>query len=501
MILQRVAPYPIKIVLVFLASLFLLTACSPANSTPVPPVQPAIELQDCLLSAPGSAMRLDARCGKLEVFENRETNSGRKISLNIAIIPAISRNPLPDPLFFIPGGPGEAATETYLLVYSAFNRLNQKRDIVLVDQRGTGGSNPLKCTMADAGEGSGEMSGEEDTKAVIEECVSQLDGDLRFYTTQYAMQDLDEVRQALGYPQINLYGASYGTRAALDYVRQFPDRVRTVILDGVAPPNWVLGPTSAADGQRAIEAIFRRCQEETACAQAFPDVAQEFQSLLAMIKDSPAEVELDHPLTGEPTNFTLDRDTFANAVHLLSYTPETAVLIPLLIHSTYEEQDFRRFAAQAMTTFETFEQSISNGMRFSVLCAEDVPYFPPQATTQGYLDSFVVDTFREVCAYWPTQPVSPDFHEAVVADIPVLLLSGEADPATPPANGELAAKTLSNSQHWIVPGMGHINIFRGCIPNLATDFIDQASFEGINSACVQDIASMPIFVNFNGPIP
>lgn len=446
-------------------------------------------------------MRLDARCGQLEVFENRETNSGRKISLNIAVIPAISRNPLPDPLFFIPGGPGEAATETYLLVYSAFNRLNQKRDIVLVDQRGTGGSNPLKCTMADAGEGSGEMSSEEDTKTVIEECVAQLDGDLRFYTTQYAMQDLDEVRQALGYPQINLYGASYGTRAAMEYVRQFPDKVRTVILDGIAPPNWVLGPTAAADGQRAIEAIFDRCQEEPACAKAFPNLADEFQSLLAQVEASPVEVQLDHPLTGEPTSFTLDRDTFANTLHLFSYTPETAVLIPLLIHSTYEEQDYHHFAALALSTFSNVEQSISNGMRFSVLCAEDVPYFPQQVNTQGYLGDFVVSTFSEICAYWPTQPVSPEFHNPVVSDVPSLLLSGEADPATPPANGELAAQTLSNSQHWIVPGMGHINIYRGCIPNLATDFIGQASFEGINSACVQDIASMPIFVNFNGPIP
>lgn len=442
-------------------------------------------------------MRLDARCGHLEVYENRQTNSGRKISLNIAVIPAISRNPLPDPLFFIPGGPGEAATESYILIYAAFNRLNQKRDIILVDQRGTGGSNPLECAMESAGEG----SNADDTKAVVDECVAQLDGDLSFYTTQYAMQDLDEVRRALGYPQINLYGASYGTRAALDYVRQFPDKVRTLILDGVAPPNWVLGPTTAADGQAALDAIINRCQTETACAEAFPNLSQEFQSLLSMIEESPVEVELDHPLTGKPTSFTLDRDTFANAVHLLSYTPETAVLIPLLIHSTYEEQDFRRFAAQAMTTFDTLDQSISNGMRFSVLCAEDVPYYPPQATTQGYLGNFVVDTFSEVCTYWPTQPVSPSFHEAVVSDVPVLLLSGEADPATPPSNGELAAQTLSNSQHWIIPGMGHINIYRGCIPNLANDFIEQAGFEGIDSSCVQEIASMPIFVNFNGPIP
>lgn len=442
-------------------------------------------------------MRLDARCGKLEVFEDRQANNGRKISLNIAVIPAISRNPAPDPLFFIAGGPGEAATESYLIIYSAFNRLNQKRDIVLVDQRGTGGSHPLECAM----ESEGESGAEDDMQAVVTTCVNSLDADLRFYTTEIAMQDLDDVRAALGYPQINLYGASYGTRAALEYLRQFPDKARTVILDGVAPPNWVLGPSTAGDGQRALESIFSRCQQETACSQAFPNVASEFDALVAQLDQTPVEVELDHPMTGDPTSFTLDRNTFTNAVHLLSYASESAVLLPLLIHTTYEQEDFRLFAAMALTTFSNMEQSISNGMRFSVLCAEDIPFYPDNPDTQGYLGDFVVSTFREICTYWPTQPVSPEFHQAVVSDAPVLLLSGEADPATPPSNGELAAQTLSNSQHWVVPGMGHINIFRGCIPNLATDFIDKASFAGIDSACIQDIASMPLFVNFNGPVP
>jgi pimeloyl-ACP methyl ester carboxylesterase len=328
-----------------------------------------------------------------------------------------------------------------------------------------------------------------------------LDADLRFYTTEIAMQDLDQVRAALGYPQINLYGASYGTRAALEYLRQFPEKTRTVILDGVAPPNWILGPTSAADAQRALEAIFNRCQEETACAQAFPHVAAEFQSLLEQLDQSPVEVQLDHPLTGEPTSYTLDRNTFANAVHLLSYTSETVVLLPVLIHSTYAEQDFRRFAAQALTTFENLEQSLSNGMRFSVLCAEDAPFYSEQPNSQGYLGDLVTTAFSEICTYWPSQPVPADFHQPVQSDIPVLLLSGAADPATPPANGELAAKNLSNSQHWIVPSMGHINIYRGCIPNLATDFINQASFDGIDPTCIQDITPMPFFLNFNGPIP
>lgn len=489
--------YQHKWLFLLLGTLAFLVACSQMNNSTASRAQPVINLQDCKLSSPGSTLRLDARCGQLEVFENREAKSGRTIALNIAVIPAISRNPIPDPLFFIPGGPGEAATESYLIVYAAFNRLNQKRDIVLVDQRGTGGSHALECSMEDEQNGAVEDSTEE----VVSACVNSLDADLRFYTTQIAMQDLDQVREALGYPQINLYGASYGTRAALEYLRQFPQNVRTVILDGVAPPNWLLGPSTSADGQRAIQAIFERCQKEPACSQAFPNLADEFEALLTQIDRLPVEVQLDHPLTGEPTTYTLDRDTFTNVIHLLSYTPETAVLLPLLIHSTYAEQDFRRFAAQALSTFTNLEQSISNGMRFSVVCAEDVPFYPANSDAQGYLGDFVFTAFQDICAYWPVEPVSPDFHKAVQSDSPVLLLSGEADPVTPPSNAELAAETLSNSQHWIVPGMGHINIYRGCIPNLATDFIEKGDFEGIDAACVQNIAPMPIFVNFNGPLP
>ena len=480
-----------------IASILLLSACSQATSKPEAGASQLIELHDCQLSAPRMTLRVEARCGQLEVYENRQAASGRKIKLNIAIIPAVSRNPAPDPLFFIAGGPGEAATESYVLVYSAFNRLNQKRDIVLVDQRGTGGSHPLDCAL----ESDTDELGNENYQTLVQECVESLDADLRFYTTAIAMEDLDQVRQALGYPQINLYGASYGTRAALAYLRQFPDRVRTVILDGVAPPNWTLGPSVAADAQRAIEAIFARCQSEAACQAAFPNLAQEFQALLAQLEGQTIEVQLDDPLTGEPTTFPLNHDTFTNTMHMLSYSPETAALIPLLIHTSYREQDYRLFAAQAITTFSSLEQSLSNGMRFSVVCAEDVPNYPPLDNSTGYLGDFITSTFQQICNYWPAGQVPTGFNEAVVSSVPVLLISGEADPVTPPANATLAAQTLSNSEHWIVPGMGHINILRGCIPQLATKFVEQGSLVGVDADCIKDIAPLPLFVNFNGPTP
>jgi pimeloyl-ACP methyl ester carboxylesterase len=315
------------------------------------------------------------------------------------------------------------------------------------------------------------------------------------------MDDLDQVRATLGYEKINLYGASYGTRAALAYLRQHPDRVRTVILDGVAPPNWTLGPAAAGDGQRALQMLFARCLAEAGCRQAFPNIQTEFQSVLGELQTQGIEVNLDHPVTGAPTMVTLTRDQFTSTIHLMSYTPETAALIPLMIHAAFERQDFRPLAAQALTSFDTVESSLSNGMRFSVVCAEDVPFYAQEFPSQGYLGDYIMESFIKICEMWPRGEIPADFKQPVRSDIPVLLLSGEADPVTPPSNGELTAKTLSNYEHLVVPGMGHINIFRGCIPRIAAAFVDIGSTQGLDTACVENISPMPFFMNFSGSTP
>lgn len=487
------------VLLLIIACLALATGCRAEQESQTRSL-PSIQFESCLLTSPSLTINQEAQCSKLTVPEDPENPGSRQIDLKIAVIPAISRNPAPDPLFFLAGGPGEAATQSYLAVSGAFQWINQKRDIVLVDQRGTGGSHLLTCPNLTS-ETDTERTDPETMQALVSACLKEMDADPRLYTTSIAMADLDQVRQVLGYEKINLYGASYGTRAALVYARQYPEHVRAIILDGVAPPNWTLGPSAAQDAQRALELLFARCQADSACQAAYPDLRSEFQTVLDQLTDQPIEVSLDHPVTGEPTSFTLDRDTFANLVHTSTYSAEGAAVIPLMIHTAARRGDFSQLAAMALSNYALLEDTISQGMRFSVLCAEDVPYIPKQAASTGYLGDFFTTTFEQICSAWPKGEIPADFKQPVQSSVPALLLSGEADPVTPPANGELAAQGLPNSRHIIVPGQGHIVIYRGCIALIATTFIETGSVDGLDTACVQEIEPMPIFINVNGPTP
>lgn len=489
-----------RAITLFICIIVALSACNTnrLNSD----TQEILHLEDCQLSAPGIAVRLKARCGKLQVLENRQAPEGRTIELNLAIIPAISRNPEPDALYFLAGGPGEAATQSYLAVYPAFDKINQKRDIVLIDQRGTGGSNPLNCPTFTADETTQAFLDYESTPDYWKKCLDQLDGDVRFYTTSIAMDDLDQVRAYLGHSKINLYGASYGTRAALSYARQYPSHVRTIILDGVVPPDWPLGPDVSRNAQRALDMIFERCNKEIECQRNFPDLKNEFIAMVNNLASSPVMIEVTHPVSGEEISFTITKDVFANTVHLLSYSPETAAILPAIIHYSYAKSNYKRFAEISLANTSVLENSISNGMRFSVLCAEDVPFYPTSGISdEGYLGDFIPKAFFDVCKNWPTLTKQTHFHQPVYTQTPVLLLSGEADPVTPPENGYRASQTLPNSIHLIIPGMGHINIFRGCIPRLSAEFIEKGSMEGIDTQCASHIAPMPLFINLNGPQP
>jgi pimeloyl-ACP methyl ester carboxylesterase len=478
---------------------WILSACQ-ANTTVSQETSPSIDFQPCQLSVPGYSYRVSARCGSIDVYEDRQLGSGRKINLNVAVIPAISRNPAPDPLFFLAGGPGEAATQSFIVVYAALNEINQKRDIVLVDQRGTGGSHLLTCPQTEE-----EENPKDDSEAALkyfQECLAALDANPRFYTTSIAMDDLDEVRQVLGYEKINLYGASYGTRAALVYARQHGDHLRSMILDGLVPLDWSLGPTVSADAQRSLDMLFKRCAEDSACHSTYPDLEQEFQAIFERLNEDPIDISLEHPTTGEMVDITLSQEIIANTIHLVTYTPENASLLPHMIHQAAALDDFGPLAAQTLITNQNLTNAISLGMRNSVLCSEDVPFYPNTTPTDsGYLGENYTLILSDICSVWPAGELPDDFKLPVTSDVPSLLLSGEADPVTPPQNGEQAAQTLANSLHIVAPGQGHITVFRGCIPQIAMQFIETASVQGLDTSCVQNIEPMPFFVNFNGPLP
>ena len=492
---------------VLVAVLALFPACAATPSAPgtagVAAVQATkVALEDCLLSSLAAPESVQARCGTLAVPEDRDDPAGRQIALHIAVVPAVSRNPKPDPLFLLAGGPGQAASEAYpAIISTAFARIHQDRDIVLVDQRGTGKSNPLQCALPEEQDVEQQVGAwDEEVIAALQACPGTLDADPQFYTTDAAVRDLDQVRAALGYAQVNLYGASYGTRMALAYLQRYPGRVRTVVLDGVVSPDFRIYLTAASDGTRAMHMLFERCRADAACQEAFPDLQAEFEALLEALAAEPVEVRVADPVSGEPVAFTMTGERFANMAFALLYAPEVTSLLPLSVHTAYVGVDFAPLVAQAMA----MDAGLYRGLFYAVACAEDAPFITAgeaAALGEGTYFGDMSRTMRRVCQAWPRGQLPPDFGTPVSASVPVLLLSGEADPITPPEYAGRVAQTLPNSRHVVVPGMGHGVVTRGCIPNLVADFIAAASVQGLDVACVQAIAPPPFFLRLTGPEP
>lgn len=456
----------------------------------------------CQIGIPDSAFHMQAKCTALAVPEDRSKPHGRKISLHIAVLPARSSKPAPDALFFIAGGPGEASTQAFVSEASAFDRIRATRDIVLLDQRGTGGSNRLDCP---ATVNNGLSTDNTAFAHLAKTCLAQLKGDPRFYTTTVAVKDLDAVRAALGYRQIDLYGISYGTRVALEYLRDFPQAVRSVVLDGVVPADWNVGADVSLDAQRALDGVFARCAKQEDCHKAFPNLVSEFDNLQQDLKQRPVTVRLRDPVSAMPIVQTLDWNQVAGAIRLMSYMSDTAALLPLLIHQAASAHDYAPLMAQSLIFTRSVNENIAQGMYTSVLCTEDAPFYAHAAeirrATESYVGSRPVESLVKTCAAWPRGIMQADFKKPVVSDKPVLLLSGEDDPITPPANAAHAARTLGNSLGIVVPGQGHGNATRGCVPKLMAQFVNQASVKGLDTHCVRAIRAFPFFINFNGPTP
>jgi pimeloyl-ACP methyl ester carboxylesterase len=464
---------------------------------------PTIKLSPCQVGKPGGTSYLDARCGKLDVPEDRTHPEGKHIQLKVALVPALDSTPAPDPVFFLAGGPGQAATEDFPGQLPAFRALREHHDIVLVDQRGTGSSNRLVCPMPDV-----PTDQPADPAALIaayRACPAKLPGDPRFYTTTVAVKDLDAVRGALGRKMIDLYGVSYGTRVALEYLREFPQHTRAVVLDGVVPADLALGPQVSLDAQHALHLMFKRCTADAACRSHFPDLAGDFHKLETQTRDAPKTLTVPDPLTAEPRRIRFGPELFGMGIRLLSYASETISLTPLLIHSA-AEGDLQPLTSVSLLTAGEMDKDLASGMSNAVVCTEDVPFYTDadaalKASADTYLGGLTLRTLMAACKSWPRGVMEPDFKKPVVSNKPVLLISGSADPITPPSNAAHAAKTLSDSLQIVVQGQGHNNGYRGCIPKLINHFITRATPKGLDTKCVDKIKPAPFFVDFNGPTP
>ena len=303
---------------------------------PVPVLaSPALELEDCRISAGPGIPGIKARCGTMLRPENPEDPESPQIEIRVAVVPALNLNPEMDPVVPIAGGPGQGSIEFYLMVRGAFEHLRRDRDILLVDQRGTGESSLMDCPVDDEALLFDTELSMDDTVAFIEACLDELPHDPRYFTTSVAVTDLEAVRVALGYSALNLYGVSYGSRVAQHFARRYPESTRTVVIDGVVPPQIALGPEIATESQKAVDNIFARCAADAACSERFPDVATTFERIVAELREAPVEVTFPHPNTGRMEQLSFGPGHFAGAVRLLVYSPNTIALLPLFIHGFF----------------------------------------------------------------------------------------------------------------------------------------------------------------------
>ena len=449
----------------------------------------------------GSGMH--AQCGTLRVPENRAAPKGRQIDLFVAVVPALARAPAADALFLLAGGPGQGASDAFGPLLGAFERVHRSRDMVLVDQRGTGKSHPLRCDLYDPG---APLAARLSRDAVQEErfkkCLASYDADPRFYGTSIAMQDLDDVRVALGYEQIDLWGGSYGTRAALVYLREHGEHVRAEVLDGVAPPSQIIPLTFARDAQRSMDMLFDSCAHDAACAKAFPGLHDRFAQLLHRLSREPARTTVADPLTGAPQEVSIGYDAFAAGLRGVLYQQDLASLVPLIVDRA-ARGDFAPFVAATAGLDAGYSRTMSFGLTFSVLCSEDLPFTSREQIVEQARDTFLGPgealDFLKICSFWP-RGASPS-REPVRSDKPVLLLSGEIDPATPPRWAEEARRTLPDSVHLVVPGVGHGATAEGCGPQLIEKFLATAKTSSVDATCLSPLQRPPFFVSFAGPAP
>jgi pimeloyl-ACP methyl ester carboxylesterase len=473
----------------------MVTSCAPASAAPSAVKSPAIGLSDCVLATPGVDIQVDAKCGVLAVLEDPANPNSRQIDLSIAVVPAIQRSPEPDPLFILVGGPGQSAIEVFPALYSTLFKIHEKRDIILVDQRGTGKSNPLRCL-----DPNDETLDDEQTIAILKACPKKLDADLRHYTTDIAMRDLDQVRASLGYETINLYGISYGTRAALVYLKMHPAHVRSIVLDAVVDPKFILYQEVAGDGQRALELFFTRCEEDDACKSSFPQLRSEFDALLKKLEASPAEIKIPHPVTGEPLQLTVTPTMLTTIIFNVLYTSDLVAMLPLSIHQANSEGNFAPLIAQSYLS----DPGIYDGMFYAVACSEDAPLLSPTEAGKESKESLFgenAETFIQVCSAWPHGDPPGVVHESVTSNVPVLMFSGGADPVTPPRHAEQLGQTLGNSLHLTFANMGHGNTSTQCGSQIMDRFVESASIKDLDTTCINTIEPPPFWVDFSGPQP
>jgi pimeloyl-ACP methyl ester carboxylesterase len=462
--------------------------------------EPSIALIDCRLPRLATA----ARCGIVNVPEDRSAAGGRRIDLFVAVLPANTLSPKPDPLVILAGGPGQSATSLAPFA-SRLIEVRRTRDVVLVDQRGTGRSAPLKCAAFAPDEDAVDAL-DTDPLPRAKACAAELAAsgvDVAQYTTEAFVADLEAVREALGYPRWNLWGGSYGTRVALEYLRRHAARVRTLVLDGVAPPSIKIPLSVWTTREHALETLFSACEATASCRKAHPDLRATLDRVREELGSDGREVRIVDPRTGEPHSLRLTFEAVLAGLHPLTYLPELAVTLPEVLERG-ANGDWAPLAAIAQMVTSDLAEQTSIALHYAVTCAEDVPRVADEdrARIVGLRARMLAERALEVCEVWPKGRQPADATLPVKSDVPALLISGALDPVTPPAYAEEAAKTLPNSRHIVAGGYGHIVSPHACAPRLIAAFVDSAGFADLPTSCIDYLTAStrpPLWPNHLAP--
>ncbi|MFC1948368.1 alpha/beta fold hydrolase [Chloroflexota bacterium] len=464
---------------------------------------PEYETVECPFTVPQGT---EVECGCMTVPENRGQPDGNQVKIQFAIFRSKSRNPEPDPIVYLGGGPGEHSLESVSLTFDTrFAPLTANRDLIVFDQRGTGYSEPaLECPeLIELAYEVLDQQLEDEESITLEneatrECYESLREqgiDLSAYNSAESAADLNDLRLALGYDEWNLFGISYGTRLALTAMRDYPNGIRSVILNSTVPLQANLYTEMAAGFDRALNVLFDSCANDLIANKAYPDLKEVLFDTIDQLNDSPAKFTAIHPLTGEYYDVLMSGDDFFDFITSTLYSTEVIPLVPKVIFDT-QAGKYGTLALLVGSNLLNMEL-ISTGMHLSVQCSEELPFSSQEEITASleeypkireYLEDSLGESSFTICEYWTGTMPDPVENEPVHSNIPTLILSGEFDPITPPAWGLLASETLSNSWFFEFPGLGHDVLVSGsnCPLEIGLEFIDNPYSEP-DTTCLTEI--------------